>query len=43
MEAIAVAEAIITVRGQRDMGTVSPCSKQVNGSYQIDLSSTADL
>ena len=40
--AIAVAEAIAIVRGQNNMRTVFPCSKQVNGSYQIDLS-TADL
>ena len=40
LEAIAVAEAIATVRGQRDMGAVFPCRKQANGSNQIDLSTT---
>ena len=40
MEAIAVAEAIATVRGHRDMGTVFFLAR--DGSYHIDLS-TADL
>ena len=40
LEAIAVAEAIATVRGHRDMGTVFFLAR--DGSYHIDLS-TADL
>ena len=43
LEAIAVAEAIATVRGQRDMGTVFPCGSQANGSNQIDLSTAIVL